>query len=141
MDSAISSTVSRVYLVDAAVEVRQRLARLLGAIAGVEIAGEPEDEAPEGSLASDADIAVLDLRLAGGNSLGLIEALSRTQPSVIKIVLTNHTARVFRDACVTAGVEFFFDKTSQFDAACRTIKAIAQSRNARADARTGADHA
>jgi DNA-binding NarL/FixJ family response regulator len=133
MDAATSTTVSKVYLVDDAIEVRRRLARLLGAIAGVKIAGEGEDaeEALEGILESHADVVVMDVRLAGGSSLALIEALSRARPSIIKIVLTNHTARAFRDACAAAGADFFFDKTAEFDAACRAIEAIAQSRRAR----------
>ena len=132
MDTAVSAIASKVYLVDAAVEVRRRLARLLGAIAGVEIAGEAEDgdAALEGILASDADIVVLDLRLADGTSLELIQALSRSHPAIIKIVLTNHTARAFRAACEAAGADFFFDKTSEFDAACRTIAGIARAQRA-----------
>ncbi|MEI5999018.1 response regulator [Paraburkholderia bengalensis] len=132
MDTAVS-TAAKVYLVDAAVEVRRRLARLLDAIPGVDIAGEAEDgdAALEGIVGSGADIVVLDLRLADGNSLGLIDALSRAHPSVVKIVLTNHTARAFRDACNAAGAELFFDKTSEFDAACRAIAHFARLREAR----------
>jgi len=123
---------AKVYLVDAAVEVRRRLARLLDAIAGVEIAGEAEDgdAALAGIRASEADIVVLDLRLADGNGLELISTLSRLHPAVVKIVLTNHIARAFRDACQAAGADFFFDKTSEFDAACRTIAGIAEAQRA-----------
>jgi DNA-binding NarL/FixJ family response regulator len=132
MDTAVPAPAAKVYLVDAAVEVRRRLACLLGAIAGVEIAGEAEDgdSALEGIRACDADIVVLDLRLADGNSLALIETLSRLHPAIVKIVLTNHIARAFRDACNAAGADFFFDKTSEFDAACRTIAGIARTQRA-----------
>ena len=124
---------AKVYLVDAAVEVRHRLARLLGTIAGVEIAGEAEDgdAALAGIRASDADIVVLDLRLADGNGLELISTLSRLHPDIVKIVLTNHIARAFREACQAAGADFFFDKTSEFDAACHTVAGIARARAAR----------
>jgi DNA-binding NarL/FixJ family response regulator len=134
METAVSALASKVYLVDAAVEVRRRLARLLGAIAGVEVAGEAEDcdAALQGILACDVDIVVLDLRLAGGTSLELISALSRAHPAIVKIVLTNHTARAFRDACKAAGADFFFDKTSEFDAACHTVAGIARARASRA---------
>ena len=133
MDTAVSACMSKVYLVDSAVEVRRRLARLLGTIAGLEVAGEAEDAdaALEGILASDAQIAVLDLRLTGGNCLELIEALSNARPSLVVIVLTNYSARPFRDACIAAGADFFFDKTSELDAACRAIEAIARARCAR----------
>ncbi|MEP9321564.1 response regulator [Paraburkholderia phymatum] len=134
MDTAVSTIVSKVYLVDAAVEVRRRLACLLGAIAGVEVAGEAQDgdAALDGIVACDADIVVLDLRLGGGTSLDLIRALTRTHPAIVKIVLTNHTARALRAACEAAGADFFFDKTSEFDAACHTVAGIARARGARA---------
>jgi DNA-binding NarL/FixJ family response regulator len=132
MDTAVSALVSKLYLVDPSVEVRRRLARLLGAIADVEIAGEAEDSeaALAGIVASGADIVVLDLRLADGNSLALIEALSRSHPSIVKIVLTNHAARAFRDACKAAGADAFFDKTSELDAACRTVASFARAHRA-----------
>ena len=132
MDTAVPALAAKVYLVDAAIEVRGRLALLLCAIAGVEIAGVAEDgdAALEGILASDADIVVLDLHLATGNSLELIATLSRLHPAIVTIVLTNHIARAFRDACKAAGARFFFDKTSEFDAACRTIAGIARAQRA-----------
>jgi DNA-binding NarL/FixJ family response regulator len=133
MDTVTSTRSSQVYLVDDAVEVRRRLARLLAAIPGVEIAGESEDadEALQTILASHADVAVLDVRLAGRTNLALIEALSQAQPSLVKIVLTNCSGTAFRRACVAAGADFFFDKTSEFDKACRTIESIVNARAAR----------
>ncbi|OUL95673.1 response regulator [Paraburkholderia hospita] len=133
MDTVTSTSSSKVYLVDDAVEVRRRLARLLAAIPGVEIVGESEDAdgALQSILTSHADVAVLDLRLAGKTNFALIEALSRAQPSIVKIILTNYSGAAFRRACVAAGADFFFDKTSEFDKACRTIKSIVNARAAR----------
>jgi DNA-binding NarL/FixJ family response regulator len=133
MDTATSTIVTKVYLVDDALEVRRRLARLLAAIPGVAIAGESEDadEALERIRASHANIVVLDIRLAGRTNLGLIEALSQAMPAVVKIVLTNYSGAAFRRACEVAGADFFFDKTSAFDKACRTIQSIVNARAAR----------
>lgn len=143
MDATASLSVSKVFLVDDAQPVRRRIAQLLGTIRGVAIVGEAEDSqtALEGILASHADIAVVDLRLAGGSGIELIAALSRAWPPVVKIVLTNHSGPAFRSACAAAGADFFFDKTTEFDAACRTIESIARARETRIAERPGADHA
>lgn len=132
MDTAVSTLITKVYLVDDALEIRRRLARLLAAIPGIAITGESEDAdgAPAGILASHADVVVLDIRLAGRTNLGLIEALSRARPTVVKIVLTNYSGAAFRRACEVAGADFFFDKTSEFDKACRTIQSIVNARSA-----------
>ena len=133
MDTATSTLVTKVYLVDDTLEVRRRFARLLAAIPGVAIAGESEDtdEALAGILASHADVVVLDIRLAGQTNLGLIKALSRAKPTIVKIALTNYSGAAFRRACEVAGADFFFDKTSEFDKACRTIQSIVNARTAR----------
>jgi DNA-binding NarL/FixJ family response regulator len=135
MNTGTSFTVSKVFLVDDAIEVRRRFARLLAGIPGVAIVGESEDadEALESIVASRADVAVLDLGLAGKTNLALLAALSQMQPSIVKIVLTNYSDTVFRRACEAAGADFFFDKTAEFDRACRLIESIAKARNARAD--------
>jgi len=54
----------------------------------------------------------------------------RHRPSIVSIVLTNHCATAFRRVCEASGADFFFDKTSAFDMACRTIEAIANARRA-----------
>jgi DNA-binding NarL/FixJ family response regulator len=133
MDTGTSLTLSKVFLVDDAIEVRRRFARLLAGIPGVTIVGESEDadEALECIVASRADVAVLDLRLAGKTNLALLAALSQQQPAIVKIVLTNYSDTAFRRACEAAGADFFFDKTAEFDSACRLIESIAKARSTR----------
>ncbi|KVE24874.1 two-component system response regulator [Burkholderia singularis] len=119
-----------VYLVDDAKPVRCRIAARLGALAGIAVVGEAEDLAAAlaGLSACQPDIAIIDLRLADGNGLELIAALSRRVPRVVTVVLTNLSGPAFRAASRAAGADFFFDKTVEFDAACKTIEAIAHER-------------
>ena len=71
---------------------------------------------------------LVDLRLADGSGLDLIGMLSKATPRVVTIVLTNHSAPAFREACATAGADYFFDKTVEFDAACRAIESLVLAR-------------
>lgn len=132
MDTAPPATLSRVFLVDDATEVRRRLACLIALIPGIEIAGESAgvEHTFDDIVASRADVAVLDPCFSGKTDLLLLAALSRVRPSIVSIVLTNHCATAFRRACEAAGADFFFDKTSEFELACRAIEAIAYARRA-----------
>lgn len=128
----MSPAVSRVFLVDDAAEVRRRFARLIALIPGIEIAGQSAgvEHAFDIIVASRADVAVLDPCFSGKTDLLLLAALSRVRPSIVSIVLTNHSATAFRRACEAAGADFFFDKTSEFALACHAIEAIAYARQA-----------
>ncbi|QYD68569.1 response regulator transcription factor [Paraburkholderia edwinii] len=133
MDTGQPLNALRVFLVEDAASVRRKIALLLGAIADVLVVGEAEDG--ETALAAirqhSADVAVIDLRLAAGSGIDLIATLTQTMPRVITIALTNHSGPAFRAACKTAGAHYFFDKTAEFDAACRTIEALASTRSTR----------
>ncbi|MGP8471580.1 response regulator transcription factor [Burkholderia sp. PR2] len=120
----------RVFLVDHAIAVRQRIALLVGAIRGVVVVGEAEDgeDALTHIRGSHADVVIVDLRLADGSGLELIGMLSKAAPRIVTIVLTNHSAPAFREACATAGADYFFDKTAEFDAACHVIESLVRAR-------------
>ena len=57
-------------------------------------------------------MVIVDLRLADGSGLELIGTLSKAAPRVVTIVLTNHSAPAFREACALAGADYFFDRPS-----------------------------
>ncbi|CAB3751158.1 response regulator [Paraburkholderia solisilvae] len=123
----------RIFLVEDAATVRRKIALLFGTIAGALIVGEAEDGVTALAAIRErrADVAVVDLRLATGSGVDLIAALTQTMPCVVTIALTNHSGPAFRAACKTAGAHYFFDKTAEFDAACRTIENLALTRSPR----------
>ncbi|WP_321917320.1 MULTISPECIES: response regulator transcription factor [unclassified Paraburkholderia] len=122
----------QVFLVEDATAVRRKIAEALSAIPDVSVIGEAEDAASAltGIAQSGADVAVVDLRLASGSGIELLSLLAHEQPSVVTVVLTNHSAAPFRTACQRAGAHFFFDKTSEFEAACEAIEALVNRRAA-----------
>ena len=122
----------QVFLVEDSTAVRRKIAEALSAIPDVCVIGEAEDAASAltGIAQSGADVAVVDLRLASGSGIELLTMLSRELPSVVTVVLTNHAGAPFRAACQRAGAHFFFDKTSEFEAACEAIEALVKQRAA-----------
>lgn len=142
MNSSPSQQALRVFLVEDTIPIRQRMVARFGAIEGVEIVGEAEESgtALAGIDATGTDVVVVDFRLTGGTGMELLLSLAQRMSSVITIVLTNHSSTWFRQACLAAGAQYFFDKTSEFDLACNTIKRIAHERSARGLNYTGAHH-
>jgi DNA-binding NarL/FixJ family response regulator len=132
MHSHSPATPLKIFLVEDSILVRRRLATLMGLIDGVEIVGEAEDSsrALSGIVASQAHVAVLDLHLAGSSGMDVLTALARSGRPVIPIVLTNHCTAPVRQACLSAGAKYFFDKTSEFKLALDTIEKIARDRSA-----------
>lgn len=119
-----------VFLVEDATPIRRRMAEAFSAIPDVIVVGEAEDTvtALTGIAASGTDVAVVDLRLTGSSGIELLAQLSREHSSVVTVVLTNHAGAPFRAACQRAGADFFFDKTSEFDAVCHAIEMLAKER-------------
>ncbi len=131
MNANHATAALKVFLVDPAAALRRRLAALLDAPPEVAVVGEAEDAqaALAGILASQADVAVIELRLIDSSGLELIATLTRVAPKVAIVVLTNQSGPAFRAASDLAGADFFFDKTAEFGTACRAIAAIARLRD------------
>ncbi|WP_168787745.1 response regulator [Paraburkholderia aromaticivorans] len=142
MNSSPSQQALRVFLVEDTIPIRQRMVARFVAIDGVEIVGQAEEPgaALAGIVAFEADVVVMDFRLTGGTGMELLQSIAQSMSPVITIVLTNHSSAWFRQACLAAGAQYFFDKTSEFDLACDTITRIAHARCARGLNYTGAHH-
>lgn len=134
-EGARFSPMLKIFLVDDSPLVRQRIAALVGAIQAVEIVGEAEEasDALSGIAATNADVVVVDLRLTGGSGMDVLAGLAQSSRPVITIVLTNYSSAAIREACLSAGANYFFDKTSEFNLARDVIKSIAASRAASTD--------
>lgn len=127
-----SSLPLKVFLVEDSILVLRHLAALIGTIDGVGIVGDAADAdtALCGIASTGADLAVVDLHLTRGTGVDILTALARGSRPVITIVLTNQAAASVREACLSAGANYFFDKTSEFRLALDTIREIARDRRA-----------
>jgi two-component system OmpR family response regulator len=77
---------------------------------------ETETEALSMLQAQPCDVLILDIQLRQGNGINLLRVLSAdpAYANTIKIVLSNHVSGTYRRICEQYGVQFFFDKTSEF---------------------------
>ena len=77
---------------------------------------ETESEALAMLHAQPCDVLILDIQLRQGNGINLLRVLSSDSAyaRTVKIVLSNHVSGTYRRICEQYGVQFFFDKTSEF---------------------------
>lgn len=73
-------------------------------------------------------VVLTGLHLRAGTGLDAVSGLTRTGSKAIKIALTNHASSAVREATRVAGVDHFYDKTSEFMLAISRIGNIARER-------------
>ncbi|HTT40755.1 MAG TPA: response regulator transcription factor [Burkholderiales bacterium] len=122
----------RVYVVDDAKAIRERLVEMLAAVEGVTVVGETDTvaEATARILTDLPDAVVLDLKLADGNGLQVLSAVRARAPEIDVIVLTNHGEDHYRRACLRAGARYFFDKTTEFHRIPQVLRELMRLRGA-----------
>ena len=105
-----------VLIVDDSEMVRKRLRALVDDVAGVRVVGEAGGlgEARAALEAVRPDVVVLDLRLGDGSGLELLREMGPCRLAPRVIVLSNEAWPQYRRECMTAGADWFFDKTAEF---------------------------
>ncbi|SAL84452.1 response regulator receiver protein [Caballeronia choica] len=126
----------KVFLVEDSSPLRQRIIAMVESIEGVELGGVAEESqaALDGIKATHAEAVIVDLRLTGDSGLEVIAGIQRERLPVVTIVLTNYSDAAFRNACRSAGADFFFDKTTEYELARATIERLARARLTNANA-------
>ncbi|MBI3898909.1 MAG: response regulator transcription factor [Gammaproteobacteria bacterium] len=112
----MSVTLKSVFIVEDSVAVRARLVELVRAIDGVTVVGEAGTpiDAVIGIMNTRPDFVVLDFQLEGGTGADVLRMIRPQMPNAVVIVLTNYPLAQIRRACLDAGANAFFDKTSEF---------------------------
>ncbi|MBC8095658.1 MAG: response regulator transcription factor [Akkermansiaceae bacterium] len=102
----------RVFLVDDHPLVRHALRDALRHEDGLEVCGEADDRdaALKGIASSDADLAIVDLRLRTSDGLELIRDLRDRHPKVLSLVLSMQDESVTAERAVRAGARGYVSK-------------------------------
>ena len=116
MDSTRQATPLAVFLVEDSRAIRARLAETIRGIEGTKIVGEAGtvDEAIAGIRSTRPGAVILDLQLEDGSGLEVLRAVRPAAPALRVAVLTNYATDQHRRACMSAGAEYFLDKSSEF---------------------------
>jgi two-component system, OmpR family, response regulator len=100
------------------------LRTLFADVSGVDSVLEASDLAEARQVLAERtpDFVVLDLHLRTGNGLGLLKDLKLERPEIRVIVLTNDATDHHRRSCAALGADYFFDKSTQFEAVLQVLE-------------------
>jgi len=118
--------VLRVLLVEDSVILADRIREVLGQIQDVELVSVVTDEssAIAAARASSIDVMILDLQLRKGTGFGVLSALGAKRP--IAVVLTNYAIPAYRRRAEELGVEYFLNKSLDYDRLPDVIRTLGQ---------------
>ena len=113
-----------VMIIDDAPLLRERLAKRIEAIEGIEVVGEAD------TVASSIDLfrklrptaVILDMQMPGGTGLEVLDIIKSERPKTIVLVLTNYPLPQLKKKSMDLGADYFFDKSTEFDRIVEVLK-------------------
>jgi DNA-binding NarL/FixJ family response regulator len=60
------------------------------------------------------DVIILDIQLGKWSGIDVLRKAKHDRPSMIVVMLTNHSTPRYRKMCLEAGANYFFDKSTEF---------------------------
>lgn len=106
----------RVFIADDSSAVVERLTDLLEEVPGATLVGQAGDvpHAVDGIRKMKPDAIILDLQMPGGSGLDVLRAIRPSFPDMHVVICTNYPHAQYREECLTAGANFFLDKSVEF---------------------------
>lgn len=98
-----------------------RLKQMFSSIGNVELAGEAKSVRTAFQLVSSEqpDVVVLDIQLQDAvpsmNGITLLAMVKLNFPHIKVIMLTNSSEEIYKNRCTALGVNYFFDKSNEFE--------------------------
>ena len=122
---------TEVFIVDDAPPMRDRLRELVGEIPDVSVVGDAgtPTEAIAGILATRPTCVLLDYQLIGGTGVDVLRAVHDQAKGTVFVVLTNHPDPQYRRACMAAGADHFFDKSTEFERIAEVLRDLRGARS------------
>ena len=111
----------RVAIVEDSEIIVSRLKQMFSSIGSVELAGEAKSVRTAFQLVSSEqpDVVVLDIQLQDAvpsmNGITLLAMVKLNFPHIKVIMLTNSSEEIYKNRCTALGVNYFFDKSNEFE--------------------------
>jgi len=120
----------RVFIADDSAIICGRLLTLLSDIEGVQVLGfaQTAEDASKNIAELQPEIVILDIRMPGGNGIEVLEMLKTKFPDMNIIMFTNYPYAQYKERCIEAGANYFFDKSSEFFRISEVLQELVQQR-------------
>lgn len=105
-----------VLVVDDSALLRERLISLISEIPEVSAINQAQDvpQALHSIKTLKPDVVILDIRLSEGNGIEVLHTIRKKKQMPITIMFTNYPYPQYRKKCQEAGIDYFFDKSTEF---------------------------
>lgn len=115
-----------IYIVEDSAVIRDRIVKALSSIPAVEIVGEATDSTSAILDISKLkpDVVILDMKLEAGSGLDVLASVNTDKSDTKIIVFTNYS--FYRNACMEAGADYFFDKSMEISEMLKTVVKFAE---------------
>lgn len=120
----------RILIVDDHPLVRSGFVQLISDEPDLEVCGEAADEAQALQLvaATTPDLVIIDLSLAGGSGINLIERIKAHYSEVCMLVVSMHDESLFAERVLTAGALGYLNKQEAPSNIIRAIRRVLEGR-------------
>ena len=120
----------RILIVDDHPLVRSGFVQLISDEPDLEVCGEAADEAQALQLvaATTPDLVIIDLSLAGGSGINLIERIKAHYTEVCMLVVSMHDESLFAERVLTAGALGYLNKQEAPSKIIRAIRRVLEGR-------------
>ncbi len=126
----------RIFIVEDSIILRGRMMVNISQFPNMQICGISgvASEALEMIEKQKPDIAIIDIRIFGGNGMDILKRAKEINPSMIALVLTNYPYPEYRERCKELGADYFFDKSTEFEKAFEVIASLSGTEGRRMNA-------
>ena len=120
-------TFMRILIVDDSIVIQNRLVKMVSQIHNAKVVGLASngEDAITSIQKLKPDLVILDLHMPKGNGFDVIRNIKKNNLLTIVLVLTSFATSSHKKLCKQLGVEYFFDKTTEFEQAIEVIERLA----------------
>ncbi len=121
---------ARILIVDDHPLVRTGFAQLIGDTHDLEVCGEASNMSDGLNLATSLkpDLAIIDLSLAGGSGLDLIEHIKAHSPDILILVASMHDEELYAERVLAVGARGYINKQEAQDKIIQAIRQVLSGR-------------
>lgn len=119
----------KLLIVDDSVLLQERLIAMLSEVEGIGgVTGASNgDDGLAAIRTAEFDAVILDIRMEGKSGIEVLKEIKEERPSIVVIMLTNYPYAQCRKKCTSAGADFFFDKSTEFEKVIEVLAALART--------------
>ncbi|MBA4417314.1 MAG: response regulator [Syntrophus sp. (in: bacteria)] len=118
----------KILIADDAEPVRKRLAAMIKKAGGGHTVAEATDaeEAVHMAEKMEPDFMIIDIRMPKGTGIDVLKTIKARKIETVVAILTNYPYPQYREKCIEAGADYFFDKSTEFSRVIDVLKGFAK---------------